>query len=278
MTLSSRSIFFALVLVSFTFVLLVYFLTLPAYVRAVFAVLALLFDVVAFSTKYYAYLFAPLLHAKNKTLVLSEDSAFRISPNGNAIVTKRGSEFYVSAFVKIPIYKSATEMTEDERVEFARAFSKVLTVSKEPVKFTTMLYVINKDEYISEIRNKLNDAEARYATLNNQANPAQANPDLERAKGEVTMWRNLLDSVSRVRSNAMSTLAMVTASGASEEEATTIAMQKADELAAGVSATLGVSAYIMESKEFLSALEPDEMIPFATISEQMQEKVASLGV
>ncbi|MEM0074479.1 MAG: hypothetical protein QW091_01990 [Candidatus Micrarchaeaceae archaeon] len=278
MALSSKNLFFMLVLISFVFVLLIYLLYLPTYVKIIFAIIALAIDVMAFSTKYYTYLFIPLLHAKNKTVVLSPDPAFRISPNGNAIIVRSEGLFYVSAFVKIPFYKSATEMTEDERTDFARSFSKMLTISKEPVKFTTLLYVINKDEYINEIRQKLDLAEAAYASLNAQANPAQTTPQLERAKGEVTMWRNLLDSISRVRSNALGSYAMVTATGATEEEATTIAMQKADELAAGISATLGVSAYIMESKEFIAMIEPEEMIPFATISEQMQEKTASLGV
>ncbi|MEM3781468.1 MAG: hypothetical protein QXT43_00695 [Candidatus Micrarchaeaceae archaeon] len=211
-------------------------------------------------------------------MILNQDPAFRISPNGNSIVVRSEGSFYVSAFIKIPIYKSATEMSGDERADFARAFSKLLTISKEPAKFATLLYVINDDDYINEIRQKLDLAESAYASLNAQAGPSQTTPQLERAKGEVTMWRNLLDSIRRVRSNALGSYAMVTATGATEEEATTIAMQKADELAAGISATIGVGAYVMESKEFLTMIEPEEMIPFATITEQIQEKTASLGV
>jgi len=71
---------------------------------------------------------------------------------------------------------------------------------------------------------------------------------------------------------------MVTAPGGTEEEATTIALQQADELAAGISAVLGVSAYVMPSNEFMHLIEPEELIPFATITEQMHEKIASIGV
>ncbi|MEM3781469.1 MAG: hypothetical protein QXT43_00700 [Candidatus Micrarchaeaceae archaeon] len=64
MALSGKSLFFMLIIISFAFVLLIYLLSLSPYARAVLAIIALAIDVIAFSTKYYTYLFTPLLHSK----------------------------------------------------------------------------------------------------------------------------------------------------------------------------------------------------------------------
>ncbi|MGC8629348.1 MAG: hypothetical protein ACP5T4_04065 [Candidatus Micrarchaeia archaeon] len=278
MALSGKSLFAFTLLISLILLAIMFVVNVGPIVRTLLALLVLFFDIFAFSTKYYAYLFIPLIKAKSKTVVFSSDEPFRISPNGDAIIVNSASGFSASMFVKIPIYKSATEMSDEERIDFSKAFSRMLSISREPTKFITALYVVNKDAYINEIKEKLNEAEEAYASLNSQANVQQNNAALERAEGEVTMWKNLFDNVNKVTSNALGNFAMVTAMGQTEEEALAIAVQKADELVAGISAVLGVRAYVMESKEFLQILEPEQMIPFVTISEQQQEKIASLGV
>ena len=45
---------------------------------------------------------------------------------------------------------------------------------------------------------------------------------------------------------------------------------KADEIAAGISATLGISATVITGNEILVFIEPDYMIPPATIGEVMK--------
>ena len=77
---------------------------------------------------------------------------------------------------------------------------------------------------------------------------------------------------------ALEAFAMVTAQGGNEEEAVSLALQQADELASGVSAVFGVTATILEGEEMLKFIEPDYMIPIATVSEQIREKSVSQGV
>ncbi|MGC9037251.1 MAG: hypothetical protein ACP5IK_00860 [Candidatus Micrarchaeia archaeon] len=276
--LSGKNLFIAIILVAILLVLVLYLVPLPWPARAILAIIILGIDLVGFATKYYDYFLIPLLRMKNRTVVLSEEPAFRIAPDDNTILKNVPGGVYASAFINIPIYKSATEMDDGMRLDIATTFSKILSLSKEPMKFSTILYVVNKDEYIQEIRNKLDEAEAKYAQLNAQSAPGVANPELERAKGEATMWRNLFDNISRVKSSALANIIMVTAFGGNEEEAIAIASQKAEEIAAGVSALLGVNAYIMSSKEFLKFIEPEELMPIGTISEELKEKIASVGV
>lgn len=141
------------------------------------------------------------------------------------------------------------------------------------MKFASQLYVINKDEYIGNIRGKLNEAEERYQNL--AVNQEVQKSDSERVKGEVTMWHNLYDNVSKTKSQALEAYAMVTAQGGNDEEASNLALQQADEIATGLSAVFGIGASVVEGEELLKFVEPDHMIPSVTISEQIME--SSLG-
>lgn len=89
------------------------------------------------------------------------------------------------------------------------------------------------------------------------------------------MWHNLLGSVNKVKSQALEAFAMTTAYGGNEEEAINLALQQADELAAGISAVFGIAASVMEGDEILKFVEPESMIPLVTISEQMRERAVS---
>ena len=56
------------------------------------------------------------------------------------------------------------------------------------------------------------------------------------------MWHNLFESVNKAHSQALEAFAMVTSEGNSEEEATNLAVQQADELSAGISAVFGINS------------------------------------
>lgn len=237
------------------------------------AILVLILDIIAFSTKYYAKFFIPFFKMKGRMVTMESEEPFVMAPSGNAIVVRRDKDVYASAFIKIPTYRSATEMQADEKVDFARLFSRALTLTKSPVRFGSQLYVINKDAYINNIRNKLNDAEERYQDSVVRKDIPKS--ESERIRGEVTMWHNLFDNVSKVRSQSLEAYAMTTALGGNEEEAINLALQQADELAAGVSAIFGITATIAEGEDLLKFVEPDYMIPIVTISEQMRENTVA---
>lgn len=265
-----------LLLGTFLLVFLTYALPISTIAKFVIAIVALFLDVLAFSTKLYMNFFMPFLHMKNKTLVVDETEAFTIAPANNAIVVRRGGTVYASAFVRIPTYRSASEMNQDEKMDFAKLFSRALTVSKTPVRFSAQLYVIDKDLYIGNIKDRMSEAEERYQSTS--LNKGAKKEDVERINGEATMWHNLFDNVNKVRSLALDVFAMVTAEGNSEEEAATLALQQADEIASGVSSVFGVQASIVEGEDMLKYLEPDHMIPISTVSEEMRARVAAEGI
>lgn len=236
----------------------------------VLAVVALVATLVAYATKDYFFLFDSMLHMKNMTAVIDGNDPFYMAPSGDAIVVRRGEEVYATAFVKVPIYSSSTEMADEDRYNFSLLFARMISISKTPMRVSSQLHPINKDDYIARINAKLNESEVRYNTL--QGDKTADPKALDRVKGEVTMWRNMLDNVSRSNSQELEVYASITAIGGSEEEAINLVAIKADEIAAGISATLGITATIVTGDEMLVFIEPDYMIPPTTISEVMKYK------
>lgn len=273
MALSQRFLFVILLLISCIFLIITYIFALSPIVNTVLAVFVVFFDLLAFSTKFYTPFFVPFMQMKNRTVVLDNEEPFVMASSGNALVIRKEGDIYASAFIKIPTYRSGTEMSAEEKIDFSRLFSRALTLSRKPVKFGAQLYVINKDAYISHIVSKLNEAEERYQNMivNKEVSKAES----ERVRGEVTMWHNLFDNVNKVKSQALEAYAMTTAFGGTEEEAITIALQQADELAVGISAIFGVTSTIVEGEELLKFVEPDYMIPLVTISEQIRERTVA---
>jgi hypothetical protein len=164
-------------------------------------------------------------------------------------------------------------MTDQEKTELSKMFGRILTLNKNPIKLSAQLYMINKDEYIKKLRDILNRSEEKYRNMESVKDPSPArHAELERVRGEVTMWRNLLDNVDRARAQSLVLYAMVSVIGGTEEEAANLAYAQAEDLSGGISATLGVTASVVTGKEILSFIEPDFMIPTETVSERMRQK------
>ncbi len=243
----------------------------------VFAIIALIFAVIAFSTKYYTYLYIPALRSKNRNIVLNSREAFILSPSGTSILVHDENGTYASAFVKIPIYRSATEMTTEEKTDFSRLFSRLLTLSKSTVKFSTQMYLVSKDEYITKIHAKIEQSEERLRNITSEQAKQQGGV-ADRVKGEVAMWHNLLNSISSSRSSSLLSYAMVSAEGGNDEEASAIAYQRAEEIAAGISSVMGVTAYVAKGDELLTLIEPEYMIPVETVNEMIRQKSMAEGI
>ncbi|MDE1869463.1 MAG: hypothetical protein KGH71_00560 [Candidatus Micrarchaeota archaeon] len=269
-------LFISFVGISLVLMIVTVSLSIPNYLKIIFLIVALFIDILAASTRYYTYLFVPFTKIKDKTIVLSNEEPFYLAPSGTALIVRDGNEVYATAFIKIPIYKSATEMNEEEKIEFARLFSRIVSLSRTPLRISSQMYLINKDDYITKIRDRLNLVEENYQKASvDKSTDAGA---IERLKGEVTMWHNLLESIGRVQSHALINYASVTALGTTEEEATSLVTQQAEEIAAGIGAILGINAPLMTGEEILLVTQPDFTIPFSTVSESIRQKTVEEGL
>ncbi|MEM3227553.1 MAG: hypothetical protein QXK65_01225 [Candidatus Micrarchaeaceae archaeon] len=229
-------------------------------------ILAMLFDILALVSRYYTPYIIPMFAQRTKRIVLSQEDAYWLSSSQDSILRKSGDDFIATVYINIPIYRSATEMSPEEKVDFSSQIGRLVGLSKEPVRFTTQLFTMNKDLYIMQLRGKVNELE------NAEVNATQAGSDpktLERIRGELSMWRNMLDSINTSQSLELATYASVSASGTKEYEAVSIAEQKATELMSGISTIFGVTPSLIVGSELLKFLEPEFLIPYSTISERL---------
>jgi hypothetical protein len=239
-------------------------------VKIILLIIAMMFDLLAFSARFYSYLIVPTLRQRSKRIVLSNDSAYWLSASQDCLLRKHGDDYIATVYITIPVYRSATEQADDEKVDFARQVGRLVSLSRDPVRISTQLHVMSKDSYIIQLRNAISELEDEEAKL------SQSNSDPKRLtyiRGKVAMWRNILDSITTSPSLELATYASLSALGTKEYEAVSIAQQKATELMAGIGAVFGVSPSIVMGQDLLKFIEPEYLVPYSTISEQIIRRV-----
>ena len=241
-------------------------------VKIILLLLAFLFDILALASRYYTPFMIPLFMQRSKRVVLSQENAYWLSTSQDSILRKNGDDFVATVYISIPIYRSATEMSNDEKIDFSKQISRLVGLSKDPVRFTTQLFTMNKDVYIMQLRGRINELE------NMEVNATKSDSDsdskaVEKIRGELSMWRNILDSINSSQSLELLTYVSVSATGTKEYEAVSIAEQKATELMAGISTIFGVIPSLITGADLLKFVEPEFLIPYSTISEGLIKNV-----
>lgn len=232
--------------------------------------LAVLADVLAFASRYYTYLLIPLTKQRSRSVVISDQSPYWLASNGECIVRKEGDDYVATAYINIPLYVSATEMNDEEKLRFTNQVSRLVGISKEPVRFTTELYLMNKDEYIQKLKDSINLVESDEAKLIENKGTEK---EIEHVKGKLSMWRKMLENITTGTSFELGSFAAISAKGGKEFEAITIVQQKARELMNGIAATLGVPPSLVLGNEILKYVEPEYLIPYSTITEQISRNI-----
>ncbi len=228
--------------------------------------LAVISDVVAFSSRYYSYLLVPLTKQRRRDVVISDQSPYWLSSTNDCIIKKKGDDYVATAYINIPLYLSSSEMGDEERFRFSENVSRLVGLNKDPVRFTTELYLMNKDQYIQELKDSITELENQEASLTASKAPAQ---ELERARGKLSMVRKMLDNISVTQSLELTSFASISADGIKEFEAVTQVQQKARELMSGIASTFGVPPNIVTGSDLLKYIEPEHMIPYSTVAEQI---------
>ncbi|MGI0133958.1 MAG: hypothetical protein ACREBW_03250 [Candidatus Micrarchaeaceae archaeon] len=270
-----KKIFIFLGLLGLSFILLALAVALPNtlgfdVLKLVILLFAVLADVLAFASRYYAYLMIPMFRQRRRFIILNDQSAYWLSSSADSVLQKEGDEFIATVYINVPLYRSATEMTDEEKITFTQQVSRLVGLSRDPARFTSELYVMNKDSYIQKLRDTINEVENEEAKAT-QGGASQS--DVERVRGKLAMWRKMLDNVSKSTSLELTSFAAVSARGGKEFEAVTLAQQKARELMSGIGSTFGVTPSIVVGGEILKFIEPEYLIPFSTVSEQISKNV-----
>lgn len=243
---------------------------LPGPAKVFVLLVALALDVGAFASRYYANLMIPMLKQHRKSIVVSDEDRYRLSESGDALITRTGEGFLATAYAMIPLYTSGTEMSPEERLEFGKQVGRLISVNREPARFSTQMRVMDKDFYIGSIRDTISATENELVTLMQKGAP---DAETARLRGRIEMWRGILDTVGKSQSLELVSYASVSASGTNEFEAVSMAQQKARDLISGISTTLGIAPLMIVGDELRRFIEPEYMVPYTTVSEELSRKV-----
>ena len=245
-------------------------LLLPSYIKIILFLISLVLDAMAFSSRYYSYLIGPLLKHRKKHVILSNENPYWLAQSGDTILRKAGENFIATVYISIPLYRSATEMEDDEKLDFSQQISRLVGLSKDPMRYTSEHYVMNKYSYIQKLKERITMTENDEAELQSKDAPKN---ELDRVRGKLAMWRNMLDSIGKGFSFELSTYMTVSATGAKEYEASSLAQQKAKELMSGVGSIFGVPPSIITGPDLLRFVEPEYLLPISTVTEQISKNI-----
>ncbi len=242
---------------------------LPSPIRILLLLFSLIFDVIAFASRRYAYIMLPIIKQHKRRVVLSESEPYSLSGSEDAIIKMEKGEYTATVYISIPLYRSATEMSEMEKIDFSRQVSKLVGISSDPIRFTTEMYMMNKDAYIQTLRDAINIAETEEAEMMQSGKGAEK---IEVVRGKLAMWRNILQNTALAQSMELISYVSISAYGGKEYEALSMAQQKAREAISGIGSTFGVTPSIITGKDILKFVEPEYLIPFSTVSEEIKKK------
>ncbi len=239
-------------------------------IRILLLAIALFLSIMAFSTRFYTYLLLPMLKQRSRHVVLSTDDAYWLSAGQDAVMHREGILFAATVLVKIPMYVSATQMNPEEKLNFTRQVARLVALSQEPVRFTTQLHMMNKDNYIKTLRDTINEVDTMEAALMSGGTVSEPEQVI---KGKSSMWHHMLDNVASTPSFELVSFAAVSARSPKEFEAVAEAQRRAREVISGISAVFGVSSSIVTGSEILKFVEPEYSIPYSTVAEQISKSV-----
>ncbi|MFI5412872.1 MAG: hypothetical protein ACHQX1_03190 [Candidatus Micrarchaeales archaeon] len=262
--------FFGVSIVFLIFVISISLTVITPLEKILLLFVAFFLDSIAFATRFYSYLLMPIIKQRRRNLILNTDEAYWLSSSSDAIIHRDGEDFIATVFIKIPIYRSGTEMTNEEKLDFTNQISRIVSSSETPIRFTSQLHIMNKDDYINTLRSTANASELEEAGL-----LSRNATDLEigRIRGKSSMWHHMLDNVSRTTSLELVNYASVSARGSKEFEAITAVQQKSRETMSGLAAVFGISPSIITGSAILRFVEPEFLIPYSTATEQITKSI-----
>ena len=240
-----------------SFVAMAFTLFIPNFIKFILILISGAFAYLAYFSFKFDYLATALLSQKSKR-VKTGGQRYWFSSTGDTLVTKIGNSFYASVFLRLHSYSSYTEKTDEEKVEFARLWEKAIGSSEQPISFSSMIVYINRESYISTLNERLLRAQNKYEEAKQKG---AKDEEMERLKGEVAMWKNILEHIKAAPSRNQLNIVIITQKGENEEAAVANVKSTASNLALNLSAILGIEVTQLNQHEIEACIEAEKIMP-----------------
>jgi hypothetical protein len=244
-----------------SFFVIGFIIYLPNFMKFILIFLAGILAFFAYFSFKFDYIAMALISQKSKR-IKTGGQRYWFSPTGDVLITKIGNSFYASVFLRIHSYSSYTEKTDEEKVEFVRLWERALGSSEQPVCFSSIIAYINREAYISAINERLLKAQSKYEEAKQKEAKGE---EIERLRGEVAMWKNILEHIKAIPSRNQLSIVIVTQKGENEESAIANAKTVSSNLAINLSAILGVEVTQLNQHEIEACIEAEKIMPASEV-------------
>lgn len=150
---------------------------------------ALLSAPVAFILYKWGYWIIPYL-MQGQRVIQSQDAVVEISPTEDVITKKEGDGYYATMYVAVKIFKSTTNMSDDEKYGFMDLWERALSAIKSVTKYSVLVYLKDLSKYKESIEGRKAKAQMDISREQEKANPDKARVDL--LEREIAMWDNMV--------------------------------------------------------------------------------------
>lgn len=226
---------------------------------SIFLLLAIFFAPIALMVYKYGYWLIPYFTRGQKT-INTKDMVFEVAPTNDAIVKKEGAEFIATVFLGVKIFRSSTEMEEEERFAFMELWERAVSGLKHVAKYGVLLYFKDLHDYTESVERRKGEAQIKLADERQKKVPdPQRIGLLER---EIAMWDNIREKVDiGEKPMAVQTFVQVSATGASKDAAIASARTAANEVRSTLSTAMNVEVAPLTKSEMMRCYDWSLSIP-----------------
>jgi len=207
----------------------------------------------------WGYWLVPYFTKGQKTIT-SEEAIVDISQSEDVIVKREGGSFFATMFVAVKMFRSVTNMSDDEKIGFMDLWERAVSAMKSVVKYGVLLYVKDLGKYRESIEGRKSKAQMEIAREQDKPNPDKAKMDkLER---EISMWDGMSARLDvGDKPTAILTYIQLSAKGSTKDGAIAAVRQSVNEVRTTIGTTLNVEVAPLTGEDMKRCFDWEFALP-----------------
>ncbi|MBI5036164.1 hypothetical protein HZC09_02365 [Candidatus Micrarchaeota archaeon] len=178
----------------------------------------------------------------------------------DAVVLAAEGRFLASCFLKVDVTESPSASSEDRQRAYAKAFEKMISSLRFPVKYSVLVYNLDTEKYREDVLVKRLEAEMALGRLKKQPKPDVFS--VAREERKLVMYSRLLERLaSGEKPMDAEYYVMTTAQGVYEQQAIKQAKRQSAELKAVIANSLNAPVTEVSGESLRNCIDWEYVLP-----------------
>jgi len=192
--------------------------------------------------------------------IQSDDAVVEIPHSEDVVVKKEGDWYYATAYAVVKIFKSVTNMSDEEKFGFMELWERAVSGLKPVTKYAVLVYMKDLSKYKESIEMRKAKVQMEIAKENEKPNPDKRR--LELLTREIAMWDGILSRLDvGDKPTAILTYIQTTAKGATKDAAMAAVRQRLNEIRSAVGTALNVEIAPLSGEDMKRCFDSEYMVP-----------------